>query len=78
MKLFTKPKQIKIYFMLEVLKVILIFLLSVLISFGFWYLIFWFLTGESDLFGWFWGVKLLYLVFGFTSLSSILEFLMDI
>ena len=64
--------------MLDVLKVVLIFLFGVLISFGFWYLIFWFLTGEPDLFAWYWWVKALYLIFGFTALSSILEFLMEI
>ena len=64
--------------MLDILKIILIFLFGVLISFGGWYLIFWFLTGESDLFIRFWWVKLLYLIFGFSSLSSILEFLIDV
>jgi hypothetical protein len=64
--------------MLEVIKVISILLFGILISFGGWYLIFWFLTGESDLFVWFWWVKLLYLIFSFSSLSSLFEFLMDI
>jgi hypothetical protein len=64
--------------MLEVIKVILILLFGILLSFGGWYLIFWFLTGESDLFVWFWWVKLLYLIFSFSSLSSLFEFLMEI
>ncbi len=64
--------------MLDVLKVILIFLFGVSMSFGGWYLIFWFLTGEPNLFVWFWWVKLLYLIFSFSSLSSLFEFLMEI
>ncbi len=64
--------------MLVLLKVILIFILGVFISFGFWYLMFWFVTGESNLFVWFWGVKLIYLVFGFSSLGKIIEILPDI
>jgi hypothetical protein len=64
--------------MLEVIKVISILLFGILFSFGGWYLIFWFLTGEPDLFGWFWWVKLLYLIFSFSSLSSLFEFLMEI
>jgi hypothetical protein len=64
--------------MLEVIKVISILLFGILLSFGGWYLIFWFLTGESDLFVWFWWVKLLYLIFSFSSLSSLFEFLMEI
>jgi hypothetical protein len=63
--------------MLDTLKVILIFLFGVLISFGSWYLIFWFLTGESDMFTWYWGVKLIYLIFGYSSLRSVLEFLLE-
>jgi hypothetical protein len=64
--------------MLNLLKVILIFITGILISFGFWYLIFWFITGESNLFVWYWLVKSLYLIFGFTSLSKVLEMLTDI
>jgi len=64
--------------MLEVIKAISILLFGILSSFGGWYLIFWFLTGESDLFVWFWWVKLLYLIFSFSSLSSLFEFLMEI
>lgn len=64
--------------MLNLLKVILIFVTGILISFGFWYLIFWFITGEANLFFWYWLVKLLYLIFGFTSLSKVLEMLSDI
>jgi len=63
--------------MLDILKVVLIFLVGLLISFGFWYLIFWFITGEANLFVWFWGVKLFYLVFGFSSLGKIIELLSD-
>jgi hypothetical protein len=64
--------------MLDIIKVILIFILGIIISFGFWYLIFWFITGEANLFFWFWGVKLIYLVFGFSSLGKIIELLSDI
>lgn len=64
--------------MLVFLKVILIFVTGVLISFGFWYLIFWFISGEANLFVWFWGIKLIYLVFGFSSLGKIIELLSDI
>jgi hypothetical protein len=55
------------------LKVILSALTAILFGFGFWYLIFWFVTTESNLFLWHWGTKTVYLLFAFGSASGICE-----
>jgi hypothetical protein len=55
------------------LKVILSALTAILFGFGFWYLIFWFVTTEPNLFLWHWGTKTVYLLFAFASASGISE-----
>jgi len=42
--------------------ILLVIIFSFIISFGFWYLIIWFITGNIDLFTWNWWVKLVYLI----------------
>jgi hypothetical protein len=58
---------------MEIVKFILILLLSLIIGFGFWYLIFWFVSSESNLFIWGPWTKAFYLIFGFTSSGKTLE-----
>ena len=50
---------------------------SFVFGFGFWYLIFWFLTNEPNLFMWHWLTKTLYLVFSFSSLGAIIEGILE-
>lgn len=54
-------------------KIILTFIFSLLLGFGSWYLIFWFLTVEPNLLLWYWWVKILYLLLSYTSSAEILE-----
>lgn len=58
---------------METIKVVLLFILSIIIGFGFWYLIFWFISAESNLFVWGPWTKTFYLFFGFTSTGKTLE-----
>jgi hypothetical protein len=46
-------------------------MLSIVIGCGLWYLIFWFITNEPNLFTWHWGTKLFYLLLASTSSESI-------
>lgn len=61
---------------MEALKILLSFFIGVVVGFGFWYLIFWFITNESNLFLWHWLTKTIYLVFSFSSLSGIISALL--
>ena len=58
---------------METIKIVFSFLLSVIGGFGFWYLIFWFVSSEPNLFMWGPWTKGFYLFFGFTSTGQILE-----
>lgn len=55
------------------MKTLLLMILSVIFGFGFWYLIFWFITNEPNLFLWHWLTKILYLLFSMTSCQGIYE-----
>ncbi len=59
--------------MIEILKVISLFLLGILFGFGFWYLIFWFVSNQPNMFEWHWVTKIVYLVFSFSSTSGIIN-----
>lgn len=63
--------------MMEIIKTILTFLLGFIFGFGFWYLIFWFVSNEPNLFLWHWVTKILYLMFSFASTSGILKSLLN-
>ena len=58
---------------MEVLKIIFLFLIGFIFGFGFWYLIFWFVGGQPNLFEWHWVTKTLYLVLSFGATSGILN-----
>lgn len=58
---------------MELIKVILLFTLGFVFGFGFWYLIFWFISSEPNLFMWHWMTKIFYLVLSFASTSATIE-----
>lgn len=62
----------------ELIKALLIFLLGFMIGFGFWYLVIWFLTTESNLFTWHWGVKIIYIFLSFSATSASIKSLLEI
>lgn len=55
------------------IKLLFILILSFIFGFGFWYLIFWFITTEPNLFLWHWVTKILYLILSMTSTNGIYE-----
>ncbi len=55
------------------IKVLFLFLLGFVFGFGFWYLIFWFVSNEPNMFVWHWVTKILYLFFGFSSTTGIIN-----
>lgn len=60
--------KLKIFF-----STVLVFLGAFIIGFGFWFLLFWFFTGNFDLFTWPVFVKIFYVILSLTSVSGILE-----
>lgn len=58
---------------METIKVIFLFLLGFIFGFGFWYLIFWFVSNQPNLFEWHWVTKILYLMFAFSSTTGTLN-----
>jgi hypothetical protein len=56
---------------MESIKIIFILIISVILGFGFWYLIGWFLSNEPNLFLWPWYSKVLYLMFGSSTAGAI-------
>lgn len=61
---------------MEALKVIFLFLIGFIFGFGFWYLIFWFVSNQPNLFEWHWITKIIYLVLSFGATSGILNALL--
>jgi hypothetical protein len=55
------------------LKTVFVYLLSMVIGFGFWYLIGWFISSESDLLLWPWYGKLFYLLFSYQSTNGVVD-----
>lgn len=55
---------------MEQIKIILVLLVSLVFGFGFWYVIFWFLTNESNLFYWSIWTKICYLLFSIMAASG--------
>jgi hypothetical protein len=58
---------------MEIIKVLFLFLIGFLFGFGFWYLIFWFVSNEPNMFEWHWATKIVYLIFSFASTSGTIE-----
>jgi hypothetical protein len=58
---------------METIKFIFVLILSVIIGFGLWYLIFWFVSNESNLFLWHPVGKIFYLIFGIASSTNIIN-----
>jgi hypothetical protein len=48
-------------------------LFTFLFTFGLWYHIFWFLTGENNLLNWSWWVKSIYFVVGFSHWNGLIN-----
>lgn len=62
---------------MDMLKLAGLMLVSLVFGFGFWYLIFWFLTNEPNLFMWHWLTKTLYLLFSFSSIGGIAKAILE-
>lgn len=58
---------------METIKVLFLFLFGFLFGFGFWYLIFWFVSNEPNMVEWHWATKIVYLFFGFSSTTGIIN-----
>jgi multisubunit Na+/H+ antiporter MnhE subunit len=58
---------------MEIVKIILLFFLGFIFGFGFWYMIFWFVSNEPNLFMWHWVTKIVYLILSFSSTSGIIN-----
>jgi hypothetical protein len=56
---------------------IIAILISFIFGFGFWYMIFWFLTNEPNLFLWHFVTKLSYILLSFLAIGGILTNLTD-
>ena len=55
------------------IKFVLIMILSIVFGFGFWYLIFWFITTDPNLFLWHWVTKTIYLIFSMAASQGIFQ-----
>jgi hypothetical protein len=55
------------------IKLILIIVTSIIFGFGFWYLIFWFITTEHNLFLWHWATKMVYLLLSLAATQGSIE-----
>lgn len=55
---------------LEKIAAVFLLLIAIIIGFGFWYLIFWFVSGEANLFIWGPWTKAFYLILSFTATSG--------
>jgi len=58
---------------MELIKFILITIFSIIVGFGLWYLIFWFITVEPNLFLWHWATKVIFLILSVGSSSNIVD-----
>ena len=63
--------------MLEAIKIISKFIIGLVFGFGFWFLIFWFVTNERNAFEWHWITKIVYLIFGFASAQGTIKALVE-
>ncbi len=58
------------------IKFVLVMILSIIFGFGFWYLIFWFITTSPNLFLWHWVTKIIYLIFSMAASQGIFQALL--
>jgi hypothetical protein len=58
---------------MEKFKVLGVLLLSLILAFGIWYIMFWFLLNESNMFMWSLFSKVIYITLSFLSASGIAE-----
>ena len=58
---------------MEKFKVLLTLLLSLILAFGIWYIIFWFLLNESNMFIWSTFSKIIYIILSVIAASGIVE-----
>ena len=56
-----------------IVKFFLILILSFVVGFGFWYLVFWFVSNIKDPFQWHWITKIVYLFFGLISAGGTID-----
>jgi hypothetical protein len=62
---------------MEIIKFILVIILGTIIGFGLWYLIFWFVSNEPNLFLWHPVGKIFYLMLGLASSTNIINEIND-
>lgn len=55
------------------MKIFLILLAAIMFAFGFWYLMFWFITAESNMLKWHMLAKVVYLVLSFASTNGVID-----
>lgn len=55
------------------MKIFLILLASIMFAFGFWYLMFFFISKEPNLIEWHWLTKIVYLFFSFASAEGVVK-----
>jgi hypothetical protein len=59
------------------IKSIIFSIFSFIVGFGFWYLIFWFLTTEPNLFMWHMVTKIVYLIFSIAATQGIIDSILN-
>lgn len=62
---------------MEIIKIVFKFIISFVFGFGFWFLIFWFITSQPNLFEWHVATKIVYLLFSFASVNGIAKALIE-
>lgn len=55
------------------MKIFLILLAAIMFAFGFWYLMFWFISQEANMLRWHWVTKMIYLFFSFASTEGVMK-----
>jgi multisubunit Na+/H+ antiporter MnhE subunit len=58
---------------MALIKTLFLFLIGFIFGFGFWYLIFWFVSNEPNMFQWHWITKIAYLLFSFSATTGIIN-----
>lgn len=60
--------------MINKILLLVVFTLCVVVGFSIWYLTFWFITKEQNLFLWIWWIKIIYLLLSFNTTNNIIDF----
>jgi multisubunit Na+/H+ antiporter MnhE subunit len=58
---------------MKFIKIILSLLLGLIFGCGFWYLIFWFVSNQPNMFEWHWITKIVYLLLSLSTLNGIFD-----